>query len=72
MCVFFLSYSHPSSSTVSVVFDINASLSDVAPMPPILLTVGVIRRENSELLMVVFCVSSFVLTSQIQSNKCCV
>ena len=55
-CVFFLSYSHSSSSTVSVAFDFNASLSDVAPMPPILLTVGVIRREKSELLMDVFCV----------------
>ena len=39
--------------------DLNASLNDVAPVSPILLTVDVMRNEKSELLMDVFCVSSF-------------
>ena len=46
-------------SFVSVVFDFNDSLNDVAPVPPILLSVYVLRNEKSELLMSVFCVSSF-------------
>ena len=46
-------------SVVSVVFDFNASLSDVAPVSPILFPVDEKRKENSELLMDVFCVSSF-------------
>ena len=47
---------------MSVVFDFNASLNDVAPVSPILLPVGVVRKEKSELLMDVFCV--FSLSSQ--------
>ena len=46
-------------SFVSVVFDFNDSLSDVAPVSPMLLSVDVMRKEKSELLMDVFCVSSF-------------
>ena len=46
-------------SFVSVVFDFNDSLNDVAPVSPILLPVDVMRMEKSELLMDVFCVSSF-------------
>ena len=46
-------------SSVSVVFDFNDSLNDVAPLSPILLSVIVNRKEKSELLMDVFCVSSF-------------
>ena len=46
-------------SSVSVVFDFNASLNDVAPVSPILLSVDLKRKEKSELLMDVFCVSSF-------------
>ena len=38
-------------SFVSVVFDFNDSLNDVAPLSPILLSVEVIRKEKSELLM---------------------
>ena len=45
--------------SVSVVFDFNDSLNDVAPVSPILLPVVVNRKEKSELLMDVFCVSSF-------------
>ena len=44
---------------MSVVFDFNASLNDVAPVSPILLSVESIIIEKSELLMDVFCVSSF-------------
>ena len=44
---------------MSVVFDFNASLNDVAPVSPILFAVDVMRKGNSELLMVIFCMSSF-------------
>ena len=44
---------------MSVVFDFNASLNDVAPVSPISLAIDVKRMEKSELLMDVFCVSSF-------------
>ena len=59
LCVFFLLSSHSRLSFVSVVFDFNNSLSDVAPVSPILFTVDVKRKENSELLMDAICVSSF-------------
>ena len=62
-CVFsfvcFLLSSRLRSSAVSVVFDFNASLNDAAPLSSIQLAVSVNRKEKSELLMVVFCVSSF-------------
>ena len=58
-CVFFLFSSQLRSSSVSVVFDFNDSLNDVAPVSPMLLSVDVMRMEKSELLMDVFCVSSF-------------
>ena len=58
---------------MSVVFDFNASLNDVAPVSPMLLPVDVKRNENSELLMDVFvCVLSFVFTFQIEFCECCV
>ena len=50
-----------STSFVSVVFDFNASLNDVAPVSPMLLAVDVMGMEKSELLMDVFCVSFFCL-----------
>ena len=59
-------------SFVSVVFDFSDSLNDVAPMSPILLSVDVRRKENSELLMNIFCVSSFVFTTQMKCSECCV
>ena len=58
LCSFFL-YLHHRSSSVSVVFDFNASLNDVAPLSSIQLAVSVKRKEKSELLMDVFCVSYF-------------
>ena len=46
-----LSSSQLRSSSVSVVFDFNASLSDVAPESSILLSVDLMRMEKSGLLM---------------------
>ena len=58
---------------MSVVFDFNDSLNDVAPVSPMLLSVDVMRMEKSELLMGVFCVSSFfAFTTQIEFSECCV
>ena len=45
--------------SVSVVFDFNASLNDVVPVSPMLLSVDVMKIEKSDLLMDFFCVSSF-------------
>ena len=73
LCVFFLLYSQPRLSFVSVVFDFNASLNDVTPVSPMSLAVDVMRIEKSELLMDVFvCLLSFVFTLQIKLNECCV
>ena len=58
MCL--LLSSQPRLSSVSVVFDFNASLNDVAPVSPMLFSV-VMRMEKSELLTDFFCVSSFCL-----------
>ena len=56
---------------MSIVFDFNDSLIDVAPVSPILLPVDVTGMEKSELLMDVFCVSSFfVITIQIEFGEC--
>ena len=41
---------------MSVVFDFNASLNDVAPVSPMLLSVVIKIKDNSELLMDAFCV----------------
>ena len=57
--VFFLLSSLSRLSFLSVVFDFNDSLNDVAPVSPMLLPVCVKRKGKSELLMDVFCVSSF-------------
>ena len=44
---------------MSVVFDFNDSLNDVAPVAPMTLPVDVKRMEKGELLMDVLCVSFF-------------
>ena len=72
MCVFFLLSSPLRLSSASVVFDFNDSLNDIAPVSQILLPVDVKRMEKSDLLIDVVCVSSFVLTLQIECNECCV
>ena len=65
--------SHPRTSSVSVVFDFNDSLNDVAPVAPILFTVDEKRNEKSELLMYVFCVYfSFVRTVKMKLSECCI
>ena len=46
ICVLFLLSSQPILSSVSVEFDFNASLNDVAPVPPISLPVDLIRMEE--------------------------
>ncbi len=40
---------------MSVVFDFNASLNDVAPLSPMLLTVDLMKVEKCGLLMDVIC-----------------
>ena len=70
-CVFFLLSSLHRLSSVSVVFDFNDSLNDDA-LSPMLFPVVEKRREKSELLINVFCVFSFVLTTQIEFSECCV
>ena len=57
---------------MSVVFDFNDSLNDVAPVSPMLLSADVKRNEKNELLMDVICASSFVFTSHIECSECCV
>ena len=70
MC--FLLSSLISSSSVSVVFDFNASLNDVAPLSPMLLTGEITKKnEKSELLMDVICLS-FAFTTQSEFIECCV
>ena len=71
MRAFFLLSSQIRQSLVSVVFDFNASLNDVVPVSSMLLSVDVMRKEKSELMMDVFCVSSFVFTTQRELRKCC-
>ena len=71
LCVVFCSPLR--SSFVSVVFDFNASLNDVAPLSPMLLSVDmmIIKKE-----WIVggyhLCVVSFVFTTQIELSECCV
>ena len=57
--VFFILSSLPRSRFASAVFDFNTSFSEAVPVSPILLPVDINICEKSELLMDVFCVSSF-------------
>ena len=60
MCVFFLLSSRVILNSVSVVFDFNDSLNDVAPVSPMLLSVEEKGKgKKSELLMDDFCVYFF-------------
>ena len=59
LCVVSL-YSQARSIRVSVVFDFNASLNDVAPVSPMLLSVDFMRMEKSGLFMDAICVVSFI------------
>ena len=54
------------SSSVSVVFDFNASLSDVVPVSPMLLSVVLMKNKKKKKESVdecYLCVFSFVLTT---------
>ena len=68
ICVLFLLFSPPRSSFVSVMFDFNASLNDVAPVSPMLFTVYLMKMEKSGLLMDVICVL-FLLSSPLRSSS---
>lgn len=57
-------------SSVSVVFDFNASLNDVFPLSPISLPVDLMRMKKRGLLMDSICVDSFVFTTQIEFYEC--
>ena len=73
MRVLFIISSPLKSSLMSVVFIFNASLNDFAPLSPMPLPVDVKMKEDSELLMDVFCVSSFFFfTIKIEFCECCV
>ena len=69
----FLLSSPPRLSFVSVLFDFNASLIDVAPASPITFSVDLMRMEKERIAgWCHFCVVSFVLTSYIEFRECCV
>ena len=53
---------------MSVVFDFSASLNDVAPLSPMLLSVDLTRMEKSGLLIDVIYVS-FLLSSHLRSSS---
>ena len=55
-------------SQVSVVFDFNASLNDVAPLFPMLFSVYLMKVENSDLLLDVICVL-FLLSSPLRLSS---
>ena len=59
-------------SSVSVVFDFNASLNDVAPVSSILLSVDLIKMQKGRSLVNTVCVVSFAFTFQIEFSECCV
>ena len=60
-------------SSVSVVFDFNASVNNGLPLFPISLPVDLMRMEKIGLLMDChLCVVSFVFTIQTEFLECCV
>ena len=57
---------------MSVVFDFNVSLNDVAPVSPMLLSVDLMRMEKEWIVGCHLCVVSFVFTMQMEFCECCV
>ena len=53
-------------------FDFNASLNEVAPVSPFLLSVDLVRMEKSGLLMDAICVLFLLSTSKIKLSERCV
>ena len=72
VCVFLVLCSPLRSSFVSVVFDFNASLNDVAPLSPMLLSVELMRIEKELVAMDAICVLLLLITTQIELSECCV
>ena len=73
ICVLFLLSSPVRLSSVSVVFDFNASLNDVAPVSPILFPVDLMRMEKEWI--VGGChlrVVSSAFTTKVELSECCV
>ena len=68
---FFLS-SHLRSIFVSVLFDFNASLNDVAPVFPMLFPVHLMSGKSVFFGERKLCIVSFVFTIQIDFCECCV
>ena len=66
--VLFLLSLQPRLRFVSVVFDFNASLNDVAPVSPMLFPVYFMRMKKSGLLMDAICVL-FLLCSQLRLSS---
>ena len=71
ICVLFLLCPQLRLSFVSVLFDFNASLNDIAPVSPIQFS-DYYDSEKSGLLMDAICAVSFVFTTQIEFCECCV
>ena len=71
ICVLILLCSPLRSSFVSVVFDFNASLIDVAPVSPILFSVDFMRTKKSGLPIDVICVL-LIFTTYTKLSECCV
>ena len=67
MCVFLL-HSQLRSSIASAVFDFSDSLSDVAPVFPMLFPINVKRKEKKKLMGAIY-VSSFLLSSQLRLSS---
>ena len=66
-------YSQARSIRVSVVFDFNASLNDVAPVSPMLLSVDFMRMEKSGLFVdAIYVLFLLYLTVKIEFGECCV
>ena len=72
--VLFIVCSPSISTIVSVVFIFNASLSDVAPVSPILFAVDFDDNEKECIVdgCHLCCLFLFIFTSQIELSECCV
>ena len=60
-------------STVSVVFDFNASLNGFTPVSPMVFPIDLMRMGNSVLFMnAIYVLLLFVFTTHIELHECCV
>ena len=72
ICELFLLRLQLRLSSMSVVFDFNASLTDAAPVSPISLSADLMKMEEWIVDGCHLCVVSFVFTSQVELSECCV